>query len=234
MSTSPPSLPTDLSSEAKEAFEKSSDFANYFCTYGYLYHQKQMLTDTLRMQCYRDAIKGNPAAFKDKVVLDVGTGSGILAIWAAQAGARKVYAVEATSMAVQARKVVAGNHLSDIVTVIQGKMEEVKLPEKVDIIISEWMGYFLLRESMLDSVLYARDTYLVEGGSLFPSHCTMYLAASRTDESTMQRMQECDNGMVRKCKEPKENARNRKNVGGMFLASQERSFGFQKILGTTI
>jgi protein arginine N-methyltransferase 1 len=44
---------------------------------------------------------------------------------------------------------------------LKGKMEEVKLPvDKVDIIISEWMGYFLLFESMLDSVLYARDKYL--------------------------------------------------------------------------
>jgi len=41
--------------------------------------------------------------------------------------------------------------LSDIVEVIQGTIETIELPEKVDIIISEWMGYFLLRESMLDS-----------------------------------------------------------------------------------
>jgi protein arginine N-methyltransferase 1 len=46
--------------------------------------------------------------------------------------------------------------------VLKGKMEEIVLPvEKVDIIISEWMGYFLLYESMLDSVLWARDKYLV-------------------------------------------------------------------------
>jgi protein arginine N-methyltransferase 1 len=48
-------------------------------------------------------------------------------------------------------------------------MEELTLPvEKVDIIISEWMGYFLLYESMLDSVLWARDKYLVEGGKMLP------------------------------------------------------------------
>jgi protein arginine N-methyltransferase 1 len=48
------------------------------------------------------------------------------------------------------------------ITLIKGKMEEVVLPvEHVDIIISEWMGYFLLYESMLDSVLFARDKYLV-------------------------------------------------------------------------
>ena len=50
-------------------------------------------------------------------------------------------------------KVVARNGVSHIVTVVQGSAEELVMPEKVDIIISEWMGYFLLRESMLDSVL---------------------------------------------------------------------------------
>jgi hypothetical protein len=49
--------------------------------------------------------------------------------------------------------------------VIKGKMEEVELPEKVDIIVSEWMGFYLLHESMLDSVLYARDKWLNEGGT---------------------------------------------------------------------
>lgn len=55
-------------------------------------------------------------------------------------------------------------------------MEEIKLPvEKVDIIISEWMGYCLLFESMLDTVLYARDKYLVEGGLLLPDKMSMFL-----------------------------------------------------------
>jgi protein arginine N-methyltransferase 1 len=48
------------------------------------------------------------------------------------------------------------------VTIIKGKIEEIELPvEKVDIIVSEWMGYFLLYESMLDTVIYARDKWLV-------------------------------------------------------------------------
>jgi type I protein arginine methyltransferase len=71
---------------------KATDFANYFCSYAQLYHQKQMLADHNRMTAYHSAIMGNASVFKDKVVMDVGTGSGILAVWAAQAGARKVYA----------------------------------------------------------------------------------------------------------------------------------------------
>ena len=105
----------NMSPDRKKAWESSSDFANYFCTYGYIYHQKQMLSDDLRMQQYRDAIFENANHFKDKVVLDVGTGSGILAIWAAQAGASRVYAVEATDIALQARKVVKANQQEHII-----------------------------------------------------------------------------------------------------------------------
>ena len=65
-----------------------------------------------------------------KTVLDVGTGSGILAIWSAQAGARKVYAVEATKMSEHALSLVKANNLQDIVEVIEGSVEEIVLPEK--------------------------------------------------------------------------------------------------------
>lgn len=66
----------------------------------------------------------------DKTVLDVGTGSGILAIWSAQAGARKVYAVEATKMSEHARALVKANNLQHVVEVIEGLVEDVSLPEK--------------------------------------------------------------------------------------------------------
>ena len=98
---------------------KATDFANYFCAYSQLYHQKQMLTDHNRMAAYHSAICGNAHLFKDKVVMDVGTGSGILAVWAAQAGAKRVYAVEYTDMARYAKRVVEANGVGDVVTVIQ-------------------------------------------------------------------------------------------------------------------
>ena len=157
--------------------EKASDFANYFCSYAFLYHQKQMLMDNVRMKAYHNAIMQNKSLFEGKVVLDVGTGSGVLAIWAAQAGAAKVYAVEYTDMAVHARKMVEQNGVSDIVEVIQSSVEDLELPCKVDIIVSEWMGYFLLRESMLDSVIRARNKWMKPEGSMFPSHATMYWSA---------------------------------------------------------
>lgn len=91
--------------------------------------------------------------------------------------------VDMSSIIEKAREIVAVNGLSDKITLLQGKMEEVVLPyPKVDIIISEWMGYFLLYESMLDTVLYARDRYLVPGGKIFPDKATMYLAAIEDGE----------------------------------------------------
>ncbi|KAI8105636.1 hypothetical protein M9434_000218 [Picochlorum sp. BPE23] len=160
---------------------ESTDFANYFCTYSYLYHQKDMLEDHKRTGAYFDACMKNHKVFQDKVVLDVGTGSGILAIFAAKAGARRVYAVEATDMAKFAKRIVHAQGFGDTIEVIQGVIESVEIPEKVDIIISEWMGYFLLRESMLDSVLVARDRFLKPEGALYPSHARLYMAPIRTN-----------------------------------------------------
>lgn len=77
----------------------------------------------------------------------------------------------------KAREIVERNGMSDKITLLQGKMEEVKLPfDKVDIIISEWMGYFLLYESMMDTVLYARDKYLKPDGLIFPDKATIFMA----------------------------------------------------------
>jgi protein arginine N-methyltransferase 1 len=83
----------------------------------------------------------------------------------------------------KAKEIVHVNGMSDKITLLQGKMEEVELPfPKVDIIISEWMGYFLLYESMLDTVLYARDKYLVKDGLIFPDKATIFMAGIEDGE----------------------------------------------------
>jgi type I protein arginine methyltransferase len=142
----------------------------YFGSYSNFYIHEEMLKDSVRTKAYQKAIEGNPDDFKGKIVLDIGAGTGILSIFAARAGAKHVYAIENAEIALFAEEIIRKNGLSKKITVIKGKMEEVKLPvPKVDIIISEWMGYFLLYESMLDSVLWARDKYLVKGGLMLPS-----------------------------------------------------------------
>ena len=85
--------------------------------------------------------------------------------------------------------------LGGVISVIQGTIETVELPEKVDIIVSEWMGYFLLRESMLDSVLVARDKFLKPGGALYPSHARLYVAPIRSN-LTHQRQREFSVGFL--------------------------------------
>ncbi|KAJ7405513.1 hypothetical protein BTVI_69031 [Pitangus sulphuratus] len=113
-----------------------------------------------------------------KVVLDVGCGTGILSMFAAKAGAKKVIGVDQSEIIYQAMDIIRLNKLEDIITLVKGRIEEVDLPlDKVDVIISEWMGYFLLFESMLDSVIYAKDKYLAEGGSVYPDICTISLVA---------------------------------------------------------
>jgi type I protein arginine methyltransferase len=88
----------------------------------------------------------------------------------------------------KAKEIVEANGLTSKITLLQGKMEEVEMPQhvmldgKVDIIISEWMGYFLLYESMLDTVLYARDRYLRQDGKIFPDRATIYMAAIEDGE----------------------------------------------------
>lgn len=159
----------------------------YFGSYSHFYIHEEMLKDQIRTNAYRDAIEGNPDTFKDKIVLDIGAGTGILSIFAARAGAKHVYAVENAEIAFFAREIIKNNGLSEKITVLKGKMEELVLPvEKVDIIISEWMGYFLLYESMLDSVLWARDKYLAPGGKMFPDRAIIYMAAME-DEGEKRR-----------------------------------------------
>ncbi|KAF8430973.1 S-adenosyl-L-methionine-dependent methyltransferase [Boletus edulis BED1] len=134
----------------------------------------------------------NPILFRDAIVLDVGCGTGVLSLFAAKSGAKHVYAVDASGIAEKAEKIVRENGLQDVVTVIRGKVEEIRLPDgvdHVDIIISEWMGYALLYESMLDSVLLARDRFLrPNGGVMAPSQCRMMLALCEGNEIVKDRV----------------------------------------------
>lgn len=160
----------------------------YYGSYSHFYIHEEMLKDTIRTKTYQQAIENNPEDFKDKIVLDIGAGTGILSIFAARAGAKHVYAIENAEIAIFAEEIIKRNGLQDKITVIKGKMEEIELPVKnVDIIISEWMGYFLLYESMLDSVLWARDKYLVKNGKMLPDTGEIYIAAIEDGEYKSQK-----------------------------------------------
>ncbi|KAG0165797.1 hypothetical protein DFQ30_007992 [Apophysomyces sp. BC1015] len=150
----------------------------YFNSYASNDIHEQMLKDKARTEAYRDFIYENKDVFKDKIVLDVGCGTGILSMFAAKAGAKQVFSVDNSAIIEKAKLNVKENGLDHIITLVRGKVEEIQLPvPQVDIIISEWMGYFLLFEAMLDSVLVARDRWLAPNGIMAPSHTRILLAA---------------------------------------------------------
>ncbi|XP_033636313.1 histone-arginine methyltransferase CARM1-like [Asterias rubens] len=171
----------NASSTAKESvFTERTEEASasqYFQFYGYLSQQQNMMQDYFRTSTYQKAMLQNHEDFRNKVVLDMGAGSAILSFFAVQAGAKKVYAVEASSIALQAQALVEANKLSDRITILAGKIEELQVPEQVDIIISEPMGYMLFNERMLESYLHAKK-FLKPGGKMFPTigelHCAPF------------------------------------------------------------
>lgn len=164
---------------------EDSSATQYFQFYGYLSQQQNMLQDFVRTYTYQRAILSNLNDFKDKVVLDVGAGSGILSFFAAQAGAKRIYAVEASSMAHYAQKLVTANNLQDHIKVIPGKIEEIELPEKVDVIISEPMGYMLYNERMLETYLHAKK-WLLSGGKMYPARGDLHIAPFTDDALYME------------------------------------------------
>ncbi|XP_022028932.1 probable histone-arginine methyltransferase 1.3 isoform X1 [Helianthus annuus] len=173
-------LPNGTISSSKSKFDdkiESSSAKMYFHYYGQLLHQQNMLQDYVRTGSYYAAVMENQADFAGRVVVDVGAGSGILSLFAAQAGAKHVYAVEASEMADYAQKLIAGNPiLGQRITVIKGKVEDVELPEKADILISEPMGTLLVNERMLESYVIARDRFLVPNGKMFPTVGRIHMA----------------------------------------------------------
>ncbi|KTW30325.1 hypothetical protein T552_00798 [Pneumocystis carinii B80] len=160
-----------------EKSELSQHDIRYYDSYSHHGIHEEMLKDEVRTLSYRDAIYQNKHLFQDKIVLDVGCGTGILSLFAANAGAKLVIGIDMSDIIDKAEEIVKINGFSDRIHLIKGRMENITLPvDKVDIIVSEWMGYFLFYESMLETVLLARDLYLKEGGLMFPSKASMFIA----------------------------------------------------------
>jgi precorrin-6B methylase 2 len=131
----------------------------------------RMLHDDRRTGDYLAALA--QAVRPGDVVLDLGTGSGVLAIAAARAGARRVYAVEASDIAEVAEGVFAANGVTDTVTLVPGWSRELELPEPADLLVAELIGNEPFEEEILETTLDARRRLLKPGARLIPNTLTL-------------------------------------------------------------
>ena len=140
-------------------------------------HHEHFLRDPIFMDTFKRVI--NEKAFKNKVVLDIGSGLGILSLLAARAGAKKVIGIEKSNIVNSAREIADLNGYSKVITFYNGTVESVQV-EEVDIIISNWMS--LMPGNRLKSVLYARDKWLKTSGKIMPDTFSLWAAAIADEE----------------------------------------------------
>jgi len=154
-----------------------------------------MLRDYVRTSTYREA----PARHvRDKTVIEIGAGSGVLACFAARAGAKRVYAIEETPIIDIAREIVARNGFADRVELIQGNSSLVTLPERADVVYAEIIGSDPLAERILPSTRDAAKRFLARGGTLIPRRLSIYavclqsLAVNSWRRATQQKVRQAD------------------------------------------
>ena len=147
------------------------DVANQF-GFGDLYTQEMMLADKVRVDAYQAAIERHVR--EGDVVIDLGTGTGILAFLAAARLPAKVYAIDHSTMLDVATKVRDANGLTRV-ELLKVNSRKLDLPEKVDVIIQEQMGHALFDEQMVLNVVDLRDRLLKPGGRILPARFDLFL-----------------------------------------------------------
>uniref|UniRef100_A0A5S6R5M2 Protein arginine N-methyltransferase 6 n=1 Tax=Trichuris muris TaxID=70415 RepID=A0A5S6R5M2_TRIMR len=160
----------------RSAKRMKRDESLYFEGYGDLQCHLMMILDSPRTNAFKRAIFDSAERLRGKVVLDVGAGTGILSIFASQAGAAKVHAVEAADVHNHLVSIVRANKLERTIEVHSVRVEDLCLETKVDCVLSEWMGYGLFCEWMLKSVVHARDQWLSAGGLMIPERARVIIA----------------------------------------------------------
>ncbi len=131
-----------------------------------------MLNDRQRTQSYLDAIR--EVVQPGDVVVDLGTGTGVLAIAAAQAGASRVYAIERGSIGEVAQLNFSANQVDDRITLVRGRSTQVNLPERADVLVSEIIGAEPLRERILEFTADAIERFLKPDARLIPAQMNLY------------------------------------------------------------
>ena len=157
--------------------EEAAHTPMFFENYASVDVHRRMLADRVRLDAYKAALQ--EVVKPGMAVLDAGTGSGILACLAAQAGARVVYAVDRSDMVDLARNIVAESGLDETIQVVRGDFARVELPEKVDVIVSETFGQFALAEGAGPDLVQTARRHLKEGGRVVPDGLELYVAPVR-------------------------------------------------------
>lgn len=145
-------------------------------SYSNLLRHHSMVLDEVRNRAYLEAMRR--VITPESVVLDLGAGLGVLGLLAAKLGARKVYCVEPSPVAAHIPALAKANGVADRVVALRGRIEEVELPEQVDVILSVFTGNLLFTEGLMPSLYFARDNHLKPGGAMIPDRARLWLAAA--------------------------------------------------------
>ena len=150
-----------------------------------LYYQ-DMLSDERRMVRYREAIEA--VVQPGDVVVDLGTGLGVLAIMAARAGAEHVYAVDVRPHVMPfAERIIAANGLSERISLISSDAMDLELSQQVDVIVNELIGDFGTDENIYECVRSVADRYLKSGGRILPSRLSTHIVGVTYDRELLIR-----------------------------------------------
>jgi protein arginine N-methyltransferase 1 len=131
-----------------------------------------MLNDRARTSSFLAGISEVVTA--GDVVVDIGTGTGVLAIAAARAGAKHVYAVEAGHIGRSAEAIFEANGLADRITLLQGWSTRITLPERADVLVSEIIGNHPLGEDVMQVTMDARKRLLKPEAHLIPGEIKVF------------------------------------------------------------
>jgi protein arginine N-methyltransferase 1 len=130
-----------------------------------------LLEDPIRTEWYRDAIRR--VVKPGDVVIDLGSGSGILSFFACEAGAAKVYAIEQRHMADVIHMLAKQNGLADRIEVIHEVSTDVELPERAAVLVTETLGSFGPEEQIVSYTIDARTRLLQPDGRIIPEAFTL-------------------------------------------------------------